>query len=102
MAARLNEVAPWPEWTARGKVKQVRRHSADRSEPVASRLVETRHRLEQSDGIGHPRIGKDLLRLPCLDDPAGIHHDDPVRDPSNDAEVVRDDEDRHSELFLEL
>jgi len=44
-----------------------------------------------------PRAGEDLVRWRSLDDLAGVHDGDPVADLGDDAEVVRDQEDRETE-----
>ena len=37
-----------------------------------------------------------------LDDPAGMHHHDPVADMMHDAEIVRDEENGQAELALQI
>ena len=40
--------------------------------------------------------------VPSLDDPARVHHHDPVGDLGDDAQVVRDEHDRRAEVAAQL
>ena len=44
-------------------------------------------------GVGHLDVGEQRLRRRPLDDAAGVHHDDVVGVPGDDAEVVGDEDD---------
>ncbi len=47
-------------------------------------------------------VAEEVLERAALDDTAVIHHDDLFGDIGNDAEIVRDDEDRHVEFALQV
>jgi len=48
------------------------------------------------------RVGQQLLRRPLLDDPAEVHHGDPVRDVPGEAEVMGHHEDGDAGLAHQL
>ena len=58
-------------------------------------------RGEQALRVGVLRVGKNPRHRALLDDPAGIHHGDPVRDLAGDAEVMGDEDRRHAEFLLQ-
>src|SRR5512140_2619021 len=49
-----------------------------------------------------PRSREQLFGGRGLDDPADVHHRDPLADVLDDAEVVRDEEVSEPELFLKV
>ena len=52
--------------------------------------------------LGRGDLGRgDLVRGAHLDDPAGVHHSDPIGDRRDDVEVVRDEQHAHAQLALE-
>src|SRR5881275_3043952 len=59
-------------------------------------------RAEQPPRVRVLRVVEDLLLVPLLDDPAGVHDEDPVGDVGDDAEVVRDQDDRRAEVALQV
>ena len=61
-------------------------------------LVEARHRAKQSPGVRVLGVLEDRLDRPLLDDPAAVHHHDPLAQARDHAEVVGDQDDRHAEL----
>ena len=60
--------------------------------------VERRDALQQRLGVRHLDVGEQRRRRCPLDDPAGVHHDDVVGVPGDDAEVVGDEHDAHVAL----
>ena len=56
----------------------------------------------QAAGVGVPRRGRHLLRLPDLDDLTAVEHRDAVADLVDDAEVVADEQVRDAGVLLEL
>ena len=59
-------------------------------------------RAHQADGVGMLRVLEDLAHRTVLDDAAGIHDRDFVGDFRDDAEIVRDEQERHPRLALEI
>ena len=45
--------------------------------------------------------GQNVLGLPRLHDPSGVHHGQPIGEPGNDAKVVRDHQDGHIQVGTE-
>ena len=70
-----------------------RRDSIDR--------VGDRHRRQQRDRVGMERAGVQVVRRGQLDDPAEVHHRDPVADVADDRQVVGDEQVGQRELVLE-
>ena len=98
----LRHPAARVERAARRDPQQVRRQAADGGEGLPL-LVQARDRLEQAPGVGVRRAPR-RARGPSarLDDAAGIHDGDPVGDVGDDAEVVRDQDEPHLALLLQL
>ena len=48
------------------------------------------------------RIAEQLAHRRLLDDPSGVHHRDPVGHLGDDAEVVRDQEEREAQPLLQV
>src|SRR5690606_28631780 len=57
---------------------------------------------EQTPGVLGLRREDDLLRRPALDDPAPLHHRDPVRQIAGLTDVVRDEQDRQAQLAAQV
>ena len=57
---------------------------------------------EQAPRIGVLRVAEDFGDRPLLDDLALQHHADPVGDAPDDAEVMRDEQHRHAQAFLQF
>ena len=66
-----------------------------REDLLVEPVVLGNHR-QQRLGVRMLRGGEDLLGGADLDDPSEVHHGDAVGDVPRQAEVVRDDEDRHA------
>jgi hypothetical protein len=65
-------------------------------------MVEPRDRAQQADGVGMLWIGEELADRRALDNLAGIHDGDFVTDLGDDAEIMRDQDDRGVARGLEL
>jgi len=79
-------------------VRRVRERSADAFRGVPS----ARQALQQRLRVGMGRVLEHVEHAPLLHHLPGVHDDDAVRDLRDDAEVVRDEEDAHPELVLEV
>ena len=66
------------------------------------RCVGRRNRADQSARVRVHRLIEHLVGGPDLDESAGIHHRDPVADPSDEREVVADVEHGRVQPFLQL
>ena len=64
--------------------------------------IRHRNRREQRFGIRMQRIAEQRARRRDFDDPAEIHHGDPVADVLDHGEIVRDEEIRQAELALQI
>src|SRR5918993_5536109 len=76
--------------------------SRNRREPPATGRIESRDGAQQAVGVGVPRVGEELVTTPALDDAAGIQHVDLVAESCDDAEVVRDHDERRAALLDQL
>ena len=83
--------------SARARCREWRR-GARRARRAGDR---DRRRAGRACRGGAARANKSAA-LRGLDDLAGIHHGDPVRDARDDAEVVRDQQERDAELALQI
>ena len=83
--------APRVEAAARRRVDQVRRRAGDE---VEARRAQRDRRAQQLAGVGVLRVAEDVATVALLDDPAGVHHRDPVARLGDDAEVVGDQQQR--------
>src|SRR5215212_11802919 len=92
--------APRPKVASLRRLDQRWRLSGDLSETAGTRQVDPGYRAEKSPRVGMLGVVEDLVEGPRLDDPAGIHHPDLVRDVGDDAEVVGDEDDRHPQFAL--
>src|SRR5678815_2181336 len=79
----------------------LKRGVVDGGEPFPLR-AELRNALDQRLGVSVLRIAENFARRSVFDDFAAKHHRDAVGDPFDDAEVVRDQNDRHVEPALEV
>ena len=108
----LHDVLDFKNLFARGRhvVRRRRRHAArvwidEREEGGAVELfhgAELRHGRKKRLRVRVLRMREKRLRIVRLNDFAVAHHSDAVGDLSDDAHVVRDEEDRHADLFLQL
>ena len=64
--------------------------------------LELWHRFDQGLRIGVPRRVEDLPDITLFYDPSRVHDGDPVTHLGDNPEVVRDEDDRHAVLCLEL
>ena len=87
--------------TAGGHVEKVDRRAGDRLELLPG-ICRRRDRPHQAFGIFMARIIEDLVRRALLADRAGVHDDDFVAQLRDDAEVMRDHDDRHAHLPLNV
>ena len=63
-------------------------------------VVERDRRAQQLPRVRVRGLGEHVARRALLDDPPGVHHRDPVAGLGDDAEVVRDQQDRGVEVAL--
>ncbi len=101
LVIRLRVGAARVEVTARRTVDQARWRARDRHELLLARTAQRRDRVEQAPRVRVLWAGEQQLGRRGLDDPPGVHHGDVVGHLGDDAEVVRDDHDRHPELALQ-
>src|SRR5262249_59029470 len=93
-AARMEAAALW-------KSERAWHHAIDRRQAVLL-AVQLWDRAEQSDGIGMLRVSEERRDLGTLDDFAGIHHDDLLRELGDDAEIVGDQHDGGAGLVAQI
>ena len=79
--------------------EQARRLPGDRLEPLEVG-VEPREAVHQPDRVRVARGLKIVVDVAELDDAARVHHDDAVGELGDQAEVVRDEDDRRVRLLL--
>ena len=79
---------------------QRRRVSFDRREPLPASDVESRDRSEQSQRVRHPRPVEHIVHIADFDDAPRVHHGDAVGESGDDAQVVRDQDDRRAGCLL--
>src|SRR6266516_7937770 len=94
----LGEPAAWIEDAAGRDVDQRRRLAGDRLQPLLPGAIQAGHRGQQSPGVRHLRPVEDLLDGAAFDALAAVHDDDLVAGLGDDAQVVRDQQDRRVEL----
>src|SRR5262245_25136217 len=63
--------------------------------------VDARDRLEQAPGVTVSGVGEDLLSRSTLDNPAGVHDEDPFAELADDGEVVTDEQNRQPKLLVQ-
>src|SRR5581483_5366647 len=95
---RYRKATTWPERTAAIQPREIGRLAVDWIEAPTARLIEARHRSQKGDRVGMPRIVINRLGGARLDDPAGIHHVHARGIARDDAEIVRDHDQRNAEL----
>src|SRR5499425_824582 len=91
----------WVERAARGRRRRIRRLAVDRGEALAI-VAEPRDRLQKRSGVGVRRRVVDLLDRPGLDHAPGVHHRDLIAHLGDDAEVVRDEDQREIVRALQV
>ena len=78
-------------------------HAADRAEPLPrTRRAGLRDRAQQRLRVRVLRVVEERVDVRPLGDGAEVHDRDLVGDLGDDAQVVRDEHDRHAELVLQL
>src|SRR5215472_6855603 len=90
------------ERTPRRQLEQVRRLPFDRHEPAAPLLVEARQRVEQAPRVRMLRRIEDLIGCAVLDHVSAVHDEDVLAHLGDDAEIVRDHDDRGIEALLQV
>ena len=95
-AAREPERAPGMERAPGRLGGRVRRRALDRAERVLPGPVELGLGLQQPPGVRVARAHEHLLGRTRLDNLARVHHDHPVADARDDAEVVGDEHGRRA------
>ena len=95
--------APRVERAARGDGLRVGRVApeARRLAPEAV-VADLGERGRECRRVGVLRVVEDVLGRALLDDPAGVHHREPVRDLHQHRQVVGDEDHRQTEVALEL
>ncbi|MPL96994.1 hypothetical protein SDC9_43181 [bioreactor metagenome] len=85
------------EGAARRQGARIGHGARDRHQPPP-RPGHLRDRVEKAAGIGVARMRKQALDRARLDDPAGIHHADPLADLRDGAQIVADEDGGHAGL----
>jgi len=93
-AARRKTAAGW-------KIADARDVAGNGREAVGV-AAQFRHGIHQRAGVGMQRSAQEFARGRQLDDLPGIHHGHAVGHVADDAEVVRDEQNRHAEPLLQL
>ena len=88
------------EATALGQVARIRRATRDRRRQAAH-AADHRQRVEQPLGVGVLRGVEDGAHRADLDDPARVHHRDPVAGLGEHPEVVGDQDQRQPKLLAQ-
>ncbi len=94
--------APGREPAALRRMRQVGRQAGDGVQRLSRVLAELRDRGEQGLGVRMVHALEQGGRLGGLHHPARVHHVDPVGVPGDHAHVVRDQQHRHAEPFLQV
>ena len=89
-------------WQPRSSPISARHQAGDRAERLPRPTLPGTGMQSSSPRVYGCAGSRNAAAGACLDDLAGIHHGDPVRDARDDAEVVRDQDQRHAELALQL
>ena len=97
VAGGIGVVAPRRERAARRQIQQRRRRSPDLRQ-LAARLGARGQRIEQALRIRMTRVAQHRHRRPCLDDPARVHHRDPVGERRHGRQIVTDPDERGADL----
>ena len=95
------ELAARVERAARRRPQQRRRLAGDLLQALLDH-VHPRQRAEQPPRVRHLRPVEELVDARALDDAAAVHDEHLARELGDDAEVVRDHDDRHVELALQV
>ena len=102
-AAGLSEAAAIAEGAAPQIADQRGHHARDHAERLAGPgTARDRDAADEAACIGMARVAKERVRGRRLDDLAGVHHGDTVRDARHDAEIVGDEDEGDAELALKI
>jgi hypothetical protein len=88
--------APGREGAPRRQPDGRRRRALDRHERRPAGPVDPGDGAQEPDGVGHARPVVDVVDRADLHHAAGVHDRHPVGEPGDDAEVVRDEDDRRA------
>src|SRR3954470_1650867 len=91
--------AAWAEAAAGRRIDQVRRRARDE---VQARGAQADRRAQQLLGVRVLRVAEDVADVALLDDTARVHHRDPVACLGDDAEIVRDEQQRRVEVLPQV
>ncbi len=90
------------EGAAAVEVEQRGRRAGDLRQPLAAAAGRSAvSEPEQAPGVGVLGVVEDLVERSLLDDPPRVHHQHPVGDLGDDAEVVGDEDRRQAALAVE-
>ena len=93
----LGKLASGPKAAPLRQIRKVRGLAINRVQLGFARLVESRNRMQQPQGIGMPGSLVDIPGDTAFDDLSRIHDVDPVGIAGHDSQVMRDDDDGHVE-----
>src|SRR6266581_3164648 len=96
------ECAPRVERASAREVDQVRWQALDGLERLVGLRVEARDGAKQRPRVGVLWMGENVRGRPGLDDLAGVHDDQTLAHPGDDAEVVRDQDRRRAEIAVHV
>ena len=96
------ERAPWREAAGERRPSEVGWKARDRVERLCLVLVGLGNRGQQRLGIGVAHVAEQRQGAGALDLASGVHHDHAVGPAGDHSHVVRDQDDPHPELALEL
>src|SRR5688500_15869917 len=101
-AARMSMLTTLPEATAKTQLGRARNISGNSGEaPIAvAWRVHVRNRSEEAGGIRVRRRAKQVEDTRFLDHLAGIEDDHSISNFGHDSEIVRDEQERRSEIRL--
>ena len=80
------------------RAQHVPRRAGDRLQLLAPAGVDPRHALEQAERVRMPRLREEAVGAAGLHEHAGVHHVDALAHAGDDAEVVRDHDQRRVAL----
>src|SRR5262249_60046155 len=101
VAARLGHWAARREAAARRHVGEIWRLAIDGRQRRAA-AAQGRQAVQEADRVGMARLVEDVAGASGLDDAPGVHYRNPVAELGDDAEVVRDEDERQVRLALDF
>src|ERR1043166_2807314 len=96
------ELATRVKPAAHGHAHRVRGHALDRLQWQVSLSIEARHGAKKSPRVRMFRMGEDILGRTLLDNPAGVHHNDPLAHAGDDTEVMRYEDGRRAQILVDM